>query len=47
MLELIEFVEDTFGFTVSETETVPENLGSITALTDYVLAKTSASKDSA
>ncbi len=40
VLELIEFLEETFGFTVEDAETVPENLGSIAGLTRYVLSKT-------
>ena len=33
ILELIEFLESQFGITVSEEETVPENLGTIASLT--------------
>lgn len=40
VLELIEFLEETYGFTVEDQETVPENLGSIAGLTRYVLSKT-------
>lgn len=40
VLELIEFLEDTFQISVEDSETVPENLGSIAGLTQYVLAKT-------
>ena len=40
VLELIEFLEETFEISVEDTETVPENLGSISGLTRYVLAKT-------
>lgn len=43
VLELIEFLEDHFGVEVSESETVPDNLGSISNLTRFVLSKTSAS----
>lgn len=39
VLELIEFLEENFEITVEEAETVPENLGSITGLTNYVVAK--------
>lgn len=39
ILELIEFLEEHFGIHVSESETVPENLGSISALTRFVEAK--------
>jgi acyl carrier protein len=41
VLELIEFVESHFGIEVSEAETVPENLSSISALTTFVLSKQS------
>lgn len=40
VLELIEFLEETFEFTVEDAETVPENLGSIAGLNRYVLSKT-------
>lgn len=40
VLELIEFLEDHFKITVAESETVFENLGSISGLTRYVLTKT-------
>lgn len=39
VLELIEFLESEFGFSVEDTETVPENLGSISGLTRYVMSK--------
>jgi acyl carrier protein len=39
ILELIEFLEDRFGIEVSEAETVPQNLGSISGLTQYVMSK--------
>ena len=39
VLELVEFLESQFGIQVSETETVPENLGSISNLTKFVLGK--------
>jgi len=41
ILELIEFVESRFGIEVSESETVPENLGSISSLTRFVMSKRS------
>jgi acyl carrier protein len=41
ILELIEFLESRFGIEVSEAETVPENLGSISSLTRYVMSKRS------
>ena len=40
VLELIEFLEETYGISVEDTETVPDNLGSISGLTRYVLTKT-------
>lgn len=39
ILELIEFLESRFGVEVSEAETVPQNLGSISALTGFVMSK--------
>jgi acyl carrier protein len=39
ILELIEFIESHFGIEVSESETVPRNLGSIAALTRFVTGK--------
>jgi acyl carrier protein len=39
ILELIEFLESRFGIEVSEAETVPQNLGSISALTGFVMSK--------
>ena len=39
ILELIEFLESRFGVEVSESETVPENLGSISSLTEFVMSK--------
>ena len=41
ILELIEFLESRFGIEVSESETVPENLGSISNLTEFVMSKQS------
>jgi len=41
ILELIEFLESHFGIEVSEAEMVPENLGSISALTEFVTSKRS------
>jgi acyl carrier protein len=41
ILELIEFIESRFGVEVSDSETVPENLGSIANLTRFVLSKRS------
>jgi acyl carrier protein len=39
VLELIEFLESQFGIEVSEAETLPQNLGSISALTEFVMSK--------
>ena len=39
ILELIEFLESHFGVEVSEAETVPQNLGSISSLTEFVMGK--------
>jgi len=39
ILELIEFLESHFGIEVSEAETVPENLDSISSLTQFVVSK--------
>jgi len=41
ILELIEFLQSRFGVEVSESETVPENLGSIASLTRFVMSKRS------
>jgi acyl carrier protein len=39
ILELIEFLESNFGIEVSEAETIPQNLGSIASLTNFVMSK--------
>ncbi len=39
ILELIQFLEFNFGIEVSEAETVPQNLGSISSLTEFVMSK--------
>ncbi|MCC2593650.1 acyl carrier protein [Tessaracoccus sp. OS52] len=39
VLELIEFLETEFGFSVDDSETVPENLGSVSGLIRYVSTK--------
>lgn len=39
ILELIEFIQSHFGIEVSDSETVPENLGSIANLTKFVTSK--------
>ncbi len=39
ILELIEFLEETFGISVGDTETVPDNLGSVAGISAFVGAK--------
>lgn len=39
ILELIEFLESRFGVEVSDSEMVPQNLGSISNLTKFVMSK--------
>ena len=39
ILELIEFLESHLGIEVSEAETVPQNLGSISSLTEFIMSK--------
>jgi acyl carrier protein len=39
ILELIEFLEETFGISVDDTETVPDNLGSVAGITAFVGSK--------
>lgn len=41
ILELIEFLRSHFEVEVSESETVPENLGSISNLTEFIMSKRS------
>jgi acyl carrier protein len=45
ILELIEFLGSRFGVEVSESETVPENLGSVSNLTNFIMSKRSLSLD--
>lgn len=40
MLEVIAYLEETFGIKVADAEMVPENLVSISNLTAYVIRKT-------
>ena len=40
VLELVMFVEETFGFTVEDEEIVPENFDSVERLACYVRSKT-------
>jgi acyl carrier protein len=44
VLELIEFLESRFEVEITEAETVPENLGSISSLTKFVTSKRSVSE---
>lgn len=39
ILELIEFLEETFDITVGESETIPQNLGSVASIVGYVTRK--------
>jgi acyl carrier protein len=39
ILELVMFVEETYGITVSDEDVVPDNFDSISALAAYVSAK--------
>ena len=39
VLEIIVFLEDTFGFKVADSEMVPENLDSIVSIAAYVTRK--------
>ena len=47
ILELVEFLESHFDVTVSETETVPENLDSISNLTNFIVGKKSGAESGA
>jgi acyl carrier protein len=39
ILELIQFIEGEFGITVQDSETLPENLDSLAAVTAYIQRK--------
>ena len=39
MLELVEFIETTFGVEIEDTELVPENLDSVDNLTSFLVRK--------
>lgn len=39
ILELIEFLEETFDISVGDSETVPDNLGSVAGITRFVGSK--------
>ncbi|MCW5203207.1 acyl carrier protein [Desulfobulbus sp. US4] len=40
VLELVEWIEEEFGFTVGDEEIVPENFDSVNLLCDYLSQKT-------
>ncbi|MBY3370143.1 acyl carrier protein [Rhizobium laguerreae] len=40
VLELVAFIEETFGFTMADDEIVPANLDSVVKIADFVLSKT-------
>ncbi|GAB6094605.1 acyl carrier protein [Desulfatiferula olefinivorans] len=40
ILEMVDFIEETFGFSVEDDELVPENLDSIKNLEAYITRKT-------
>ena len=42
VLELVQFLEDTWHFEIGDAEMIPENLDSVQALTGFVLRKTQA-----
>ena len=44
ILELVLFLEETFGFTVEDEELIPENLDSIANIANYVRKKNRAQK---
>ena len=39
VLEVIGFIEETFGFSVDDSELLPENLDSIEGISKYVIRK--------
>lgn len=44
VMQVVEFLEATYGITVDETEIVPENLGSLTAMAALVERKAGAAR---
>lgn len=44
VLELVQFVEETYGFRLQDDELVPENLDSIHQLTSFIEAKVAANR---
>ncbi len=47
VMELVGFVQQTFGFLVDQDEVVPENFGSVALLTAFVRRKRSAASSNA
>jgi acyl carrier protein len=43
-LEMIVFIEETFGFTVDNEDAVPENFDTVTNIVAYIASKVAASK---
>ena len=41
VLELVEWLEETFDFAVDDEELIPENLDSVNKLADFITKKTS------
>ena len=39
MLELIVFIEETFGFAVDNDDAIPENFDTVNAIVDYVVRR--------
>ena len=46
VLEMVTFVEETYGFKVEDDELIPENLNSIAFVSDYVIKKLETSSQS-
>ncbi|OHB70081.1 MAG: acyl carrier protein [Planctomycetes bacterium RBG_16_41_13] len=40
VLEVINWMEETFGFQVDDVELIPENLDSVNRLADFIIRKT-------
>lgn len=40
VLELVDWLEETFGIQVDDEELIPENLDSVNQLTDFIVKKT-------
>lgn len=45
VLELVAFLEETFGFKVEDEEIVPDNLNSVALVTEYIMQKLQVSED--